>query len=329
MYSLPYPLATLYGLLPQVDPQRVLYWDDFMENPWVGRNPQPDCHKCGRGHIPRPGDILKLQVEDVRITCECGSSFTLTEAFRNAIYRDRTDEAAVHFIADWVEVATLKPNVGSLEIIPFRSRFATVFRVDLHPSVPLSEASEPLGFPGPLLAIPYWMASDGFALLTIWSGASAPEGCQVTYNAYGSLEGAETPDWVKTIHSARRLEIQKDFDSAIALLGVATEAFARSEFLRRSPEAAVAQAHRWLQHKKSKHGLPGVLEEWSSEKLPPSIFATWKDQVWDVRNLTFHEARTPTDEETFRSALDTTLALIFGLRPASMLDLAGLSTASA
>jgi len=326
---LPYPLATLCGSLPKLDPSRVSYWDSFMENPWAGRNPQPDCHKCGRGHIPAPDEISQLQVEDVQITCECGSSFTLTEAFRNAIRRDRTPEAAVHLIADWVETATLSPNIGSLEPIPFRSRFAAVLRVDLYPAVPVSDPTRPLGFPGPLLAIPYWIASDGFALLTIWAGGSVPEGCRVTYNAYGSLEGTATPDWVRTIHSARRLEMRKDFDSVIALLGVATEAFARAEFLRRNPQTAVAHAARWDKYKGSKGGLPGVLERWSADGLPPPVFPAWKKQVWALRNLTFHEARTSPDEETFRSALDATLALIFGLRPAAMLELGGVSHPSA
>jgi len=319
---LPYRLADLCASLPKLDPTRVSYWDDLMENPWAGRNPQPDCHKCGRGHIPTADDISKLEVQDVQITCECGSSFTLTEAFRNAIYRDRRDEAAVHLIADWVEVATLRPNIGSFELIPFRSPFATVFWVDVCTAVPVSAISERLAFPGPLLAVPYWVAPDGFALLTVWSGSSVPEGCTVTYSAYGSLEASQTPDWVKTVHSARRLEMQKDFDSAIALLGVATEAFARSEFSRRTSQATVTHA-KWDKYKKSKGGLPRVLEEWSAGRLAPSVLATWKDQVWDLRNLTFHEARTSVDEEAFRSALDTTLALIFGLRPSAVLELAG------
>jgi hypothetical protein len=270
----------------------------------------------------------RLQVKDVGITCECGSSFTLTEAFRNAIYRDRSDQAPAHLIADWVEVATLRPNIGSLELIPFRSRFAAVFRVDLSPSVPVNENSEPLALPGPLLAIPYWVAPDGFALLTVWSGVSSPEGCRVTYTAYGSLEGGKTPDWVKTIHSARRLEMQKDFDCAIALLGVATEAFARSEFLRRASRAANSQAVRWEKYKQSRRGLRNVLKEWADGRLPSSILDTWNEQVWQLRNLTFHEERTSAEQETFRSALDTTLALVFGLRPAAMLEVAGVTPAS-
>lgn len=296
-----------------------------MENPWAGRNPQPDCHKCGRGHIPTPDEISQLQVEDVQITCECGSSFTLTEAFRNAIYRDRTGEAATHLIADWVEVATLTPNIPSFEAIPFRSRFATVLHVRVDRSYPASGPADMSGLLGAFVAIPYWIASDGFALLTIPTGSSVPEGCNVTYTAYGSLEEAETPDWVRTIHSARRLEMQKDFDSAIALLGVATEAFARAEFLRHPRQVGAGHSDNWKKYKESRRGLHKVLEGWCPATLPPSVLPTWKEQVWDLRHLTFHEARTLPDEETFRSALDTTLALIFGLRPAAMLELAGVS----
>lgn len=323
MHFLPYPLSTLYPFLGKPDTSRIRYWDDFMENPWVGPNPQPDCHKCGRGHIPTTNEVLQLQSGDVRIDCECGSSFTLTEAFRNAIYRDRTDEAAAHLIADWVEVASITPNVGSFEPIPFRSHFSRVLRVDLSCSYSATWPPQPSGLLGTFIAVPYWIAVDGFTLLTVPVAQPLPEGCMVTYKAYGSLEGNQTPDWVRTVHTSRRLEMEKDFDSAIALLGVATEAFARAEFLMGSPNATISQSDSWRQHKDSQGGLYRVLEKWSSGTPASSVLPNWKQNVWDMRNLTFHEERTLPDEETFRSALDTTLALIFGLRPAAMLELAG------
>lgn len=331
MQILPYPLARLYGPLPQLDETRVSYWDDAMEIPWVTRNPQPDCHKCGRGHIPTPEEMEKLQLEDVPITCECGSSFTLTEAFRNAIYRDRTDEASARLTADWVEVASLTPNVGSFEPIPFRSRFASVFRVDLQPQVPISDAQQfpRVPLPGPLVAVPYWIAPDGFLLLTIWSGDSpVPEGCLVHYKAYGYMEGTRPPSWVRSIHTARRLEQDREFDAAIAMLGVATEAFARGEFVRIGPRGRGGDdlAKRWRDYKDKKRGLSKILEEWGDGRIPPLVFTTWKDQVWEQRHLTFHEQRTAFDPEAFRSALDVTLALIFGIRPASMLELSGVRT---
>jgi hypothetical protein len=176
---------------------------------------------------------------------------------------------------------------------------------------------------GAFLAVPYWIAVDGFALLTVAVAEPVPEGCTVTYKAYGSLEGTETPDWVRTVHTARRLEMQKDFDSAIALLGVATEAFARAEFLRQPSQAEAANAGSWQKYRDSRGGLYRVLEKWRPATLASSVLAAWKEQVWVQRNLTFHEERTLPDEEMFRSALDKTLALIFGLRPAAMLELAG------
>jgi hypothetical protein len=127
------------------------------------------------------------------------------------------------------------------------------------------------------------------------------------------------------------MEQQKEYDTAIALLGVATEAFARSEFIRRvsvsGTPAGGKLAGPWEKYKKKMGGLPGVLRGWAQgvPNLSPYVITTWEDQVWALRNLTFHEERSSPDEERFRCALDVSLALIFGIRPGAMLELAGVS----
>ncbi|MEX2245968.1 MAG: hypothetical protein WEC75_04710 [Dehalococcoidia bacterium] len=305
---------------PILRQDEIIYWDDWMSNPWAGRNPQPDCKACGRGHIRNQGQLEQLQHGDVAITCECGASFRLTEAFRHAIKQDRTAEAAHLLMAEWVEMATIQPKVPSIVVVPFRTPFARLYRVEISPSIPIRTQGD-LSVVHKLFTTVYWIALDGFVLLSVWAGGDAPDGITITYSAYGSLEFDGAPDWVRTIHSSRRLEIEEDWDAATALLGVATEAFARQEFmLERQGKSPLEET--WRKFKESRGGLSRVLRSWCEQRgVPEQELDEWQSQVWDQRNLTFHESRATLGLDDFREALDVTLRLIFSLRPAAMLEL--------
>jgi hypothetical protein len=59
--------------------------------------------------------------------------------------------------------------------------------------------------------------------------------------------------------------------------------------------------------------------------LASNIYDQWKDQVWEFRHPHSHGESRAADMTMFRAALDSMLALVFGLRPAAMLELASVS----
>jgi hypothetical protein len=331
MQYLPYKLAVLRGMLPTVPSERIEYLDWWMDNPWGGRNPQPDCvGGCGRGYVPTDDDLRALAVGDVTVSCECGARFCLTEAFRHAINRDHTPASGSLLISNVVEMATITPNVPALEAVFFRTKFERVFRVDLQVGYSVTAAEHSaVGFLGAFVALPHWIADDGFSFITVPAIADLPERCAVTYSAYGYLDGVEIALWVRRVHSARRLADEHNFDAAISMIGVATEAFQRNVPRGDSalPNGTTGTPTAPRRKKQRGEGFPSRIEAACRERgVADVIFADWRDQVWKFRDPTFHGDEISADAGLFRSALDATLALMFALRPAAMLELAGVTT---
>jgi hypothetical protein len=199
-----------------------------------------------------------------------------------------------------------------------------VFRVDVAVALHLDNWTQGGGWPGPVIAHPYYIADDGFLLLTVPLEDFPAERVSVKYTAYGMRESMRIPDWVRGIHTARRLEEQTEIDAAMSMLAVATEAFARERFFQDAPEADQSRAAiAWKRAKRQQRGVPNLLRGWLATATESPDVDEWEANVWDRRNTTFHQERTELALREFRRALDTTLHLVFAVRPSAMLELAG------
>lgn len=317
MYKLNFPIKKL-PIFPVIK-QNV--WEEFNSNPWAAgsRIPQPSC-KCGRGHIPTKTELKTLQKKDIKIKCECGEEFYLTEAFIKAICSDKTPESGPGLISDKIEVGTflLTTPVGT---VLFKEEFKNIFRVYLGV---VTSGFVSLG-DSPKIAVLY-MSTDGFSYIS--SCADNLDQVSITYKAYGSNNSAV--DWVKSIHSSRRLASEGDYDAAIAILGTATELFARKEFLLLNPALSKQSEdkirEKWQDYKNierfGRKGLPGVINEWGRGQFKDTVFKFWKNKVWELRHKTFHGKRSTLRERDYDKALSSTLTIIFKIKPAAMTDLA-------